>query len=210
MLHKKSSDSEWESIVEQQKAELLETFEENFKTQEKTLSIIVAGKRVADSKSKNSNQVFWNAAGFVNISSYDLKVIVKEMIFASNEWTKRYFARQACHLIYELIKDFFEILGTDFTSKIDQLSNKDELRQSLANVRKKLNEFKGLHFVKLQEIRNVSSAHRDKDILVQLDVIQSINWVDTFLIAKAFDDIVQELGGVMQAIIDKSSIELDR
>ena len=210
MLEKTKDDLELETLLKGQSADLFQQFDKNFKTQTDTLSVIVQAKTHSDFNHMDSNKVFWNAAGFINISSFDLKVIVKEMTFATDEWTKRYFARQTCHLIYELTNDLFEILGKDFKEQIEMLTNNENLKTSLVDIRAKLNQFKSANFDTLKEVRNVSSAHRDKDFITQLRSIESINWADTISIATKFDNIMNDLGGVIQKVIDRSSSELDR
>lgn len=210
MFEKTKDDLELESLLRKQRTNLLKKFDTNFKTQAETLKVILKAKTHADFNKMESNQIFWNAAGFINMSSYDLKVIVKEMTFATDEWTKRYFARQTSHLIYELTNDLFEILGKDFKVRIEKLTDNDNLKASLINIRTKLNSFKADTFDKLKEIRNVSSAHRDKDFITQLRLIDSINWIETISIATRFDNIMNDLGAVIQKIIDRSSEELDR
>jgi len=210
MFDKTKDDLELESLLAKQKADLLSKFDSNFKTQTETLKVILRAKTHADFNNMESNKVFWNAAGFINMSSYDLKVIVKEMTLATDEWTKRYFARQTCHLIYELINDLFEILGKDFKNQIEKLTDNENLKTSLIDIRAKLNDFKTDTFERLKEIRNVSSAHRDKDFIVQLRLIDSISWIDTISIATRFDNIMNDLGTVIQKVINRSSNELDR
>ena len=210
MFEKTKDDLELEALLKIQRADLVNKFDTNFKTQTETLKVILRAKAHADFNKMESNQVFWNAAGFINMSSYDLKVIVKEMTLATDEWTKRYFARQTCHLIYELINDLFEILGKDFKVQIEKLTENENLKASLVDIRTKLNSFKADNFDKLKEIRNVSSAHRDKDFIVQLKLIDSISWIDTISTATKFDNIMNDLGAVIQKVINRSSGELDR
>lgn len=210
MFEKTKDDLELESLLREQRTDLLKKFDTNFKTQSETLKVILQAKTHADFNKMESNRVFWNAAGFINMSSYDLKVIVKEMTFATDEWTKRYFARQTCHLIYELTNDLFEILGKDFKIQIEKLTDNETLKASLIDIRTKLNSFKADTFERLKEIRNVSSAHRDKDFIIQLKLIDSISWIDTISIATRFDNILNDLGVVIQKVMDRSSSELDR
>jgi hypothetical protein len=210
MFEKTSDDLEFEKLLLTQKTKLLNDFEINYKTQQDTLKTILSAKQHAISNKMESNQVFWNAAGFINICSFDLKVIVKEMTFASDEWSKRYFARQTCQLIYELIGDLFKILGNDFKKHIEKLDNNENLKISLKDIRTDLNNFKREYNKRLEVIRNVATAHRDKDFINQFEIIKSIIWMETISMAFKFDKILNELGTVIQKIIDRSSAELDR
>jgi hypothetical protein len=203
-------EQELEKELSNKKLKLLSDFDKNFLIQAQTLKVILNAKKHADKNGMKSNQVFWNAAGFINMSSFDLKVIVKEMLFAENEWARRYFARQTSHLIYELIDDIFEILGKEFKNHIEKISDNNHLKKALIEVRAELNAFKDEYYEKLGLIRNVSSAHRDKDFIKQYDVIYSISFIDTFTISSRFDRVMIRLGGIIQEIISRSSGELDR
>lgn len=210
MFEKTKDDLELESLLKSERESLISKFDTNFKTQTETLKVILKARTHADLNKMESNKVFWNAAGFINMSSYDLKVIVKEMTLATDEWTKRYFARQTCHLIYELINDLFEILGKDFKIHIEKLTENENLKSILTNIKAKLNSFKTDNFERLKEIRNVSSAHREKDFIVQLKLIDSISWIEVISIATSFDNIMNDLGAIIQKVIDRSSNELDK
>lgn len=209
LFPKSDADIELENLIANDK-DILKNFEINFNNQEQTLSIIIKSKKYAVENSKHSNVLLWNAAGFINMSSFDLKVITKEMNFSTNEWAKRYFARQACQLIYELTNDLFEVLNKDFEKEIDKLTNNETIKISLKTIRRDLNQFKEIYFTKLKEIRNVASAHRDKDISLQFEIIESISWTDTINMTSKFDKIINNIGALLQIILNRSSAELDK
>jgi hypothetical protein len=85
MFEKTKDDLELESLLREQRTDLLKKFDTNFKTQSETLKVILQAKTHADFNKMESNRVFWNAAGFINVSSYDLKVIVKDSIRAPRQ-----------------------------------------------------------------------------------------------------------------------------
>jgi hypothetical protein len=136
----------------------------------------------------------------MNIASYDLKVIVKSMIFAKGEWQKRLFARQAALLVYETMNDLFDLFGKDFRKIVSALPGKEKFENELKNITKELNSYKTLYFNQLKTIRNVSIAHRDKDTLEQLKIIQSINWVDSINMISGFDKILNITGFLLQEL----------
>jgi hypothetical protein len=73
-----------------------------------------------------------------------------------------------------------------------------------------LNEYKVNHKENLQQIRNVATAHRDTDIMEQINVIKSIKWFAIMDYQKKFDDILNDLGTFMQKVINISLVEIDR
>jgi hypothetical protein len=210
MFQKKPFDIELERQIVEQKDSLALQFEINFKTQEETLQTIIKARQHADSNNFRSNTYLWNVAGYVNIISYDLKICGQELTFATREWTKKYFARQTCLLIYESLNDLQELLGKQFRIEIDKLSNKDRLIESLNDISKRLNDFKKENNDRLKNIRNVSIAHRDQDSFEQIKIIDSIKWNEVIGYMMAFDKIIIDLGHFLQIVLKKSSSELDR
>lgn len=204
MFKKTNDEEELEALLEREKESLTSTFTDNFIRQQSTLEIILSARRYAEAHLLKDHIVFWNAAGFVNVSSFDLKVIAMQMTFAKNEWSKRLFARQACHLIYELLSDLFEILGKEFRGHIALLPENENLKIKLKDIVWRLNEFKGKHYNRLQAIRNVSAAHRDKDLLQLCQTIEEIGWLETINLVTEFDKSLNDLGALLQTIIDKS------
>ena len=73
---------------------------------------------------------------------------------------------------------------------------------------KDLNVYKTTNFARLQQIRNVSVAHRDQNTAEQLKVIHSISWVEAINLISAFDKILNQTGKLLQDITGKSK-ELD-
>lgn len=165
------TDLEFEKLLKSKLGDFESDFEKNFQTQEATLELLSLGVSVSDSMNYKSNKVVWNIACFINITSFDLKVIAKSLLFSKREWEKRLFARQASLLIYETMNDLFDLLGKDFRFIISALRDRNEFEISLKEIKKHLNDYKGLYFERLKEIRNVSIAHRDKDTIEQLKVI---------------------------------------
>jgi hypothetical protein len=209
MFKKTNDEEELEALLESEKESLTSTFTDNFIRQQSTLEIILKARRYAEAHSLKDHIVFWNAAGFVNVSSFDLKVIVMQMTFAKNEWSKRLFARQACHLIYELLSDLFEILGKEFRGHIALLPENENLKIKLKDIVGRLNEFKGKHYNWLQAIRNVSAAHRDKDLLQLFNTIEQISWLESINLVTEFDKSLNDLGALLQVVIDKSTWKED-
>ena len=143
----KSEDFKYEKIVE--------LYEKRFKIQENTLSTIIrtiAGIKV---DSPSEIKVLWNIAGFVNIISYDIKIITRDMILTQDQWQKKHYARQASLIIYESINDLFELMGKDF-KRLLRTYQAPELHLEIKGIRADLNLFKSNYQKKLYTIRNTS------------------------------------------------------
>ncbi len=170
------TDVEFKKILSSKVKDFEKDFDKNMFTQEATLEMIHMA--VSHSKFNNfkNNRNIWNAAGYVNIISYDLKIAAKHLMLSTKEWEKRYFARQASLLIYEASTDLFNLLGKGFRNIISDLSELDLLKDELKQITKELNTYNNVNQDRLKLIRNISIAHRDKDTIEQLDLIHSISW----------------------------------
>jgi hypothetical protein len=202
-------DKEFAILLEEKIKDFEQDFEKNFFTQEATLELLSLGVNLSDSLDYRNNKIIWNIACFVNIASYDLKIIVKAMVFSKREWEKRLFARQAALLVYETMNDLFDLLGKDFRKIVSTLTDKSLFEHSLKEIIKDLNVYKSSYFDKLKKIRNVSIAHRDKDTLEQLKTIQSIQWVESITMVSGFDKILNKTGRLLQDLTSKSQ-DLDQ
>ena len=203
------TDIEFQKILPEQLVELEKKFAQNLNIQESTLEIIYNGIKHSQNNNLKSSRIIWNAAGYVNIVSYDLKVIGRNLMISNREWDKRYFARQAALLIYEASEDLFKILGKDFRIILNNLSQPTQILPKLKEITTALNTFNENYKSKMHKIRNVSIAHRDKDIIDQIDLIHSISWVDAITFLSAFDEILNKTGVFLQQVIDKSIDELN-
>ena len=203
-----NTDREFESLLKDKTSDFEKDFDKNFLIQETTLELLSAGVKISNDLNYNSNRLVWNVACFINIASYDLKIIVKSMMFAKREWEKRVFARQASLLVYETMNDIFDLFGKDFRKIVSGLPDREHFEKELKCITKDLNTYKDLYFEQLKIIRNVSIAHRDKDTLGQLKVIQSINWVDSMTMVSGFDKILNTTGRLLQELTSRSQ-ELD-
>ena len=133
----------------------------------------------------------------------------QDLTFAENEWQKRYYARQASLIIYESLNDLFDLLGKDFKTIINTKLNNSELESKFLLIRKELNQFKDNNFNRLKEIRNVATAHRDNDILKQINLIAEISWSEVIGIVTVFDKILNKLGPLLQELINYDLRKLD-
>jgi hypothetical protein len=165
------TDKEFQELLSAKLASFEADFDKNFFTQEATLELLSLGVTISKAGEYKNNKLVWNVASFINISSYDLKVITKTLIFAKLEWEKRLFARHACLLIYETLNDLFDLLGKDFRKIIFELPEKAKYENDLKAIIKDLNVYKTTNFTRLQQIRNVTVAHRDQNTAEQLKVI---------------------------------------
>jgi hypothetical protein len=209
MYHITQTDLDFEQLLKAKLDELRKQFENNLMIQESTLELLYKGVIHSDLNNFKNNKLIWNASCYVNIISYDLKVIGKNLMISRTEWEKRYFARQAGLLIYEGNNDLFDLFGKEFRTAILGLSDYEVLKDELKGITKKLNLYKDTNKGKLHRIRNVSIAHRDQDSIEQLSTILSISWVEAINFVSEFDQILNLTGRFLQDVMNKSVVEFE-
>lgn len=148
------------------------------------------------------NKLIWNISGFITLISIDIKTIQAGMYFAETEWHKRFYARQVCTIMYESSKDIFELLGKNFKELISKRINITSFEDELKDIRSRLNLFQTTHSAYLCTVRNNTAAHKDQDVLKQLDVISNINWTEIIQTTMKFEGIINDLGTFLQKLIN--------
>ena len=210
MFDQTADEIEFQKNISKAKSELNKTFRKSFNEQEEIIKVFIKSLQHCKLNNFNENKTIWNAAGYVNLISRDLKHFARDLAFADDEWGKRVYGRMISMLIYESINDLLELLGKDFRVILKKLSNSTELSAELNSVSKKLNEYKAKNIERLKSIRNVATAHRDKDILEQINMIKSIGWFELIELSSNYDSILNELGPILQRIINISVEELEK
>ena len=142
MYSKSQTNIELEKLVRENEVELRKTFLANYKTQQATLDLFKNSIEHCDINNFNNNRAIWNLGSYVNIVSYDLKLIGENLFFNKDEWGKRYFARQSALVIYEAIDDILELAGKNFRKKIETFSNSQEFKEELNELTKEINKYK--------------------------------------------------------------------
>ncbi|MFT5885505.1 MAG: hypothetical protein ACI9IP_001965 [Arcticibacterium sp.] len=71
-----------------EKKSLMRSFNQNFDTQEKTLSLLVKSLEYSQSKEYKSLINIFNLAGYINLVSYDLKIVSRDLTFATQRLGK--------------------------------------------------------------------------------------------------------------------------
>lgn len=150
----------------------------------------------------DDNKLIWNMSGFVNLISIDVKTIQLGMYFVETEWHKRFYARQICTIMYESSKDIFELLGKNFKDLVSKRIDITSFELELKNIRFRLNQFQSNNSTYLHTVRNNTAAHKDQDVLNQLNIIININWASIIETTMEFESIINDLGAFLQKLIN--------
>jgi len=172
----------------------------NIAYQQATLDEFVIGMNECDKKGLINTKIVWNLSAFVNIISIDLKIITRDLALAEDDWSQRHYIRQAYLLIYEFYYTYYNE-QKDYYILINEKLNILELDSQKKEVVLELREYKKQNEKTFHIIRNKTIAHRDKDVMLQIEMIENLNYSEAIDLITKFDSILNKLGGFMQGVI---------
>ncbi|MGB4068516.1 MAG: hypothetical protein WBK08_10845 [Nitrospira sp.] len=105
---------------------------------------------------------------------------------ASNEWRRKFVARQMAVFLYEASEDLTQLLGHNYREAIRSLGIADELFHELGQISRQLNRFKEANQDFLKRIRTFVGAHRDHNAAVQLDILDNLEPLKVYSLAGDF------------------------
>jgi hypothetical protein len=207
-MNQDNTDIELAGLIQKNRKNLEHDFNNNFDIQTKTLSIIAGGLEHANFNNFDKASLVWNIAGYLNLISYDLKIIGRDLMFAQDGFQRRHYARQMYLLIYESMDDFFQLMGNPLKTAVREFGDAETHLNAVKSIATQLSKFKKEYGSKIKVVRHTAIAHRDKDFLSQRETINSIDWGDAIEILGKYDAIVRSLGQVLQQLMDRTTDEL--
>jgi len=181
----------------------------NIITQQATLDEFIKGVKECDNKGFINTKVIWNLSAFINIISIDLKIITRDLALAEDDWCQRHYIRQAYLLIYEFYKTYYSE-QKDFYILVNEKLNIDKLEVQRQEIIRSLREYKKQYEKTFCTIRNTTIAHRNINVLLQVEMIEELNYSEALEIIMAFDNNLNHLGQFMQKVIDIGMIQLSK
>lgn len=146
------------------------------------------------------NLLIWNLCGHIQITSYQIKSIQKRLYSDENELQKRITVGEASLLIYESSKIIIDSTGKSFLDYLTRILGSDKLCD-FKSLRKELTIYRENNSNNLKNIRVKNVAHRDPDLLNQIDVIEDFNWSDCIQLLLDYEQILNKLGAFLNSII---------
>lgn len=128
----------------------------------------------------------YNLGLYILLLELDWAEMNWDMIHASNDWRRKYVARQMAVLLYEASEDLTQLLGQNYRDTLKSLGIGSELLQELGQISRQLNRFKESNQVFLKRIRTFVGAHRDHDAAAQLDILDSLEPLKVYSLAGDF------------------------
>lgn len=184
------------------KVSLKKDLDKNINNQISTLEIIVEGLYKLK---KDNSPIFYeifNLAALINISSIDYIITLKNLYFAENDWDRRYYIRQGYLIVFEFFKTYYS--NNKSFSIIRDSINESSLLDVEKEISIDLRIFKRANENILEKIRNSTIAHREKNALFQIDLIEKLNYSESISILLSFYDIILKLGKYNQLLINYS------
>lgn len=152
-------------------------------------------KESSDPEQRNNHRILlekhceteklFNMIGFLDLVSLDIFTMMHYLLIAHNDRDRKFFARNACMLMYEMVDDVLTLLGcmkkeNDDIYKIGNLVNDindQDLSDALNEVRMDWNNFrKDIFKKKYNEVRNQTVAHKEHDFIKQYNAANIICW----------------------------------
>ncbi len=152
-----------------------------------------------------THATLWNLCLYLNTAAHDLSILVEDLAFERDNWRRRLVARNLAVLAYESTEDMQALLGKTFRESLEKLGVLSRFETRLRDARKPLDAFWKEHQASLKQVRVTSVAHREHDGLAMLNTVESIDIDDSLSIGLALGKILNDLGAVLQAIINETS-----
>lgn len=163
---------------------------------------------VANRKAFSDNLAIWNLCGHIQLTSIQVKDVQKRLYAeGTNELQRRIAIGDASLLVYESSKVIMDCAGKDFLQFLNKVLNRVEL-DNFKSLRKELTTFREENSKYLKDIRVKNVAHRDADILNQIDVIEELNWTDCIKLLLDYEKILNDFGAFLTSLIPLGNKEL--
>ena len=128
----------------------------------------------------------YNLGLYILLLDMDWSILNWDMMHATNEWRRKFVARQMAVFLYEASEDITQLLGRDYREALKSLGIGENLLQELGQVSKQLSRFKKTNEDFLKRIRQFVGAHRDHDAAAQLDILDSLEPLKVYALAGDF------------------------
>lgn len=169
-----------------------------------TAGLIATLKRQCEDAHKHglkNHATAYNAALFMVLVEQDLSAYSNALYFANTKWNQEFAARGMAVLLYETSKDIPEILGKEYRQALCDLGLGDSWLQALNKSVSGFNTFKAEHAVFLNTVRTYVGAHKEKDALAQLAVLEALDHMEIYRLGAKFSVSLNSLVEFQMALL---------
>ena len=149
-----------------------------------------------------NHAVAYNAALFMVLVEQDLSAYSAALYFTNSKWHQQFFARGMAVLLYEAAEDIPELLGKDYRSALRDLGLGDSWLLALNKSTAGFNAFKNEHAYFLKKVRNYTGAHKEKNALAQLAILETLDHMEIYRLGANFSDPLRSLVDFQMALLN--------
>jgi hypothetical protein len=156
-----------------------------------TAGLIATLKKQCEDAQKHgltNHAVAYNAALFMVLVDQDLSAYSAALYYANSKWHQQFAARGMAVLLYEVAEDIPEVLGKEYRQALRDLGLGDSWLQALNRSTAGFNAFKKDHASFLKTVRNYVGAHKEKNALVQLAVLETLDHMELYRLGAKFSN----------------------
>jgi hypothetical protein len=144
----------------------------------------------------------FNASLYVLLFDRDFSSLKDFFLGADNDWDRKMVGRQMAVMLYGGAKDLTdELLDQKFRMILANNDISEKTRTDLDAVRSRLTTFRKTHAKRLNELRNVMAAHRDKDALAQLRMVDELHPMEVYETSVEFWAVIRDLTPVLTNVL---------
>lgn len=152
-------------------------------------------------KAFEDNLSIWNLCGHIQLTSIHIKNVQKRLYSSeTNELQKRIVIGDALLLVYESSKVIIDCTGRSFMEFLNKVHSIDHL-EVFKSLRKELTTFREDNSEYLKDVRVKSVAHKDTDVLNQIDIIEGLNWSECIQLLLVYEKILNAFGKFLSSLI---------
>lgn len=169
-----------------------------------TAGLITTLKKQCEDAHKHglkNHAVAYNAALFMVLVEQDLSAYSAALYFANTKWHQQFAARGMAVLLYETAKDIPEVLGKEYRQALRDLGLGDSWLQALNKSTTGFNAFKTEHASLLKTVRTYVGAHKEKDALAQLAVLEALDHMEVYRLGAQFSVSLNSLVEFQMALL---------
>ena len=170
-----------------------------------TAGLITTLKKQCEDAQKHgfkNHALAYNAALFMVLVEQDLSAYSAALYYANSKWHQQFAARGMAVLLYEAAEDITAVLGKDYRQALRDLGLGDSWQQALNRSTAGFSAFKNEHASFLKTVRNYAGAHKDKNALAQLAVLETLDHMEVYRLGAKFSDPLRSLVDFQMALLN--------
>lgn len=170
-----------------------------------TAGLIAALKKQCGDTQKHglkNHAVAYNAALFMVLIEQDLSAYSAALYYANSKWHQQFAARGMAVLLYEVAEDIPAVLGKDYRQALRDLGLGNSWLQALNKSTASFNKFKDEHATFLKTVRNYVGAHKEKNALAQLAVLEKLDHMEVYRLGAQFSESLRSLVDFQMALLN--------